>query len=322
MPLALVINGITYNYPQLGDELWGEDATNWAQAVTLGMLQKSGGLFQLTSEVDFGTNYGIKALTYKTRSSDISTTGQFRLSHVDVISWRNLANDANLGLAPNPASDILAFNSIDLVDVSSAQTLTNKTLTSPVLGGFTASRAVETDGSGNIATSSVTSTELGFVSGLSSPAVGTTQAQSISGKTFTQNLIAGAHNTFDLGSNAVRWKDLFLQGTFSLGSITYGSLTTKAIANNTTETIFEIAISGNQNIIVTYSLSRGTAKEAGKMLITCDGTNVQVSPYSVTIGTTGVEFNVDINGANIRLRYTSDNGTTGSMQYHTEIWGD
>ena len=34
MPIALTVNGVTYNYPKLGDENWGQDATNWAVGIT------------------------------------------------------------------------------------------------------------------------------------------------------------------------------------------------------------------------------------------------------------------------------------------------
>lgn len=35
MPRQLIVNGTTYNFPAPGDErAWGEDATDWAEAVT------------------------------------------------------------------------------------------------------------------------------------------------------------------------------------------------------------------------------------------------------------------------------------------------
>ena len=34
MPIPLTINGVTYQYPRLGDENWGQDATNWAVGAT------------------------------------------------------------------------------------------------------------------------------------------------------------------------------------------------------------------------------------------------------------------------------------------------
>ncbi len=108
MTVALTINGTTYDYPQTGDLSWGPEATEWAQAVTSGMLQKAGGLFQLLADVDFGTAYGVKALYYKSRTSNGSDAGQIRLARADVISWRNQANSANLDLGVN-SSDLLTF---------------------------------------------------------------------------------------------------------------------------------------------------------------------------------------------------------------------
>lgn len=109
MSVSLTINGISYNYPETGDENWGADATDWAIGVTNGMLQKAGGLFQLLAEVDFGTTYGLKSVYYKTRTSNVAAAGQFRLAKTDNISWRNNANSADLALAID-GSDNLTFN--------------------------------------------------------------------------------------------------------------------------------------------------------------------------------------------------------------------
>jgi len=109
MSLPLTINGVVYPFPQEGDNNWGPDVTDWAVAVTGGMLQKSGGLFQLLAEVDFGTGFGVKSLYYKSRTANVADAGQVRLARADVISWRNQANNANLDLSVN-ASNQLLFN--------------------------------------------------------------------------------------------------------------------------------------------------------------------------------------------------------------------
>ena len=109
MAVTLDINGIYYYYPEVGDLNWGSDATDWATAVTSGMLQKAGGTFTLTAEVDFGTGFGLKSLYYKTRTTSPATAGQFRLARADVISWRNQANSANLDLSVD-ATNTLLFN--------------------------------------------------------------------------------------------------------------------------------------------------------------------------------------------------------------------
>lgn len=113
MSIALVVNGVTYDYPEVDDTDWGAEATDWASAVTSGMLQKAGGLFQLLAEVDFGTTYGVKSVYYKTRTSNVADAGQFRLARADVINWRNQASDGNLSLGVS-ASDVLQFNGSDI----------------------------------------------------------------------------------------------------------------------------------------------------------------------------------------------------------------
>ena len=113
MSVVLTINGQTYDYPTTGDEDWGPEATDWAVAVSTGLLQKSGGLFQLLNEVDFGSAFGIKALYYKSRTTNVASSGNVRLAVSDTIQFRNNANDANLPLAIN-GSDQLTFDGIPL----------------------------------------------------------------------------------------------------------------------------------------------------------------------------------------------------------------
>lgn len=114
MAVNLTINGTTYAYPETGDVEWGPDATDWASAVTSGMLQKAGGLFQLTAEVDFGTAFGVKSLYYKSRTTNVASTGQIRLARADEINFRNQANSADLVLTVN-ASNNLTFNGVEVV---------------------------------------------------------------------------------------------------------------------------------------------------------------------------------------------------------------
>lgn len=114
MPIPLTVNGVIFDYPETDDQEWGAEATDWASAVTSGMLQKAGGTFQLLAETDFGTAFGLKSLYYKTRTTNPATAGQFRLARADVISWRNQANGANLDLGVS-ASNVLQFNGVDIV---------------------------------------------------------------------------------------------------------------------------------------------------------------------------------------------------------------
>ncbi|MBA3777404.1 MAG: hypothetical protein H0X11_13380 [Betaproteobacteria bacterium] len=108
MSVNLVVAGVSFPYPQTGDELWGDPTTDWAIAVTNGMLQKSGGNFTLTADVNFGASFGLSATYYKSRSTNLAQSGQIRLSNLDALKFRNAANSADLALAMS--GDTLTFN--------------------------------------------------------------------------------------------------------------------------------------------------------------------------------------------------------------------
>jgi len=114
MSVSLNVNGVTFNYPEARDQKWGPDATDWAVAVTSGMLQKAGGLFQLLAEADFGSGYGLKSLYYKSRTANPASTGQLRLARTDLISWRNEANDADVSLYLDSSNNLI-FNGNPIV---------------------------------------------------------------------------------------------------------------------------------------------------------------------------------------------------------------
>lgn len=152
MALSLTVNGSTFSYPQTGGEDWGDAASNWAQAVTTGMLQKAGGAFTLTADVDFGANFGLKSAYYKSRAANLSTAGVFRLGNAESIGWRNFANGADKLLTVN-ASDQLTYDG-------------NQLLAS--VGVLTASRLLVTSGASAITTSAATATEAGYLSGVTS----------------------------------------------------------------------------------------------------------------------------------------------------------
>jgi len=111
MGTNVTFNGTTYNVPAEGDSNWGTNVSNYLIAIASGALQKTGGTFTLTAEVDFGSSYGVKGLYFKSRASNPASAGQIRLGNDEFIKWRNAANSADLGLKVN-TSNALEFNSI------------------------------------------------------------------------------------------------------------------------------------------------------------------------------------------------------------------
>lgn len=111
MSTNLTINGVVYAFPETGEENWGDVVTAWATAVSNGLLQKSGGNFTLTADIDFGASFGIKSLYLKQRTGTISDDGFIRCVSNNTtgdLAWRNAANSQNNKLYVN-ASDNLIY---------------------------------------------------------------------------------------------------------------------------------------------------------------------------------------------------------------------
>jgi microcystin-dependent protein len=114
MSIPLIINGVTYNFPAPFDTNWAPAVDAWATAVSNGLLQKAGGSFPLTSEVDFGNSFGLRTLYIKSEESNVASTGILRLASQSVgIAFRNTLNSADLILTTD-SSNQLTFNGIPL----------------------------------------------------------------------------------------------------------------------------------------------------------------------------------------------------------------
>lgn len=101
------------------------------------------------------------------------------------------------------------------------------------------------------------------------------------------------------------------------------SLQTSDILDNTTAEVFRVAYAGSENMIIDYSIVRGTTKDVGTIHITTDGTDVSRSVTGTYIGSSGVEFNAYIDTTDLVLEYTSDNtGVSGTMKYFVRRWSN
>lgn len=107
--VTVTVNGSNYSIPQSNERGWGTNVTTWIQAISANTLQPSGGTFSLTADTNFGANYGLVSTYFKSRTSNISTSGVLRLANSDSIGFRNAANGGNLLLGVN-GSDQLTFN--------------------------------------------------------------------------------------------------------------------------------------------------------------------------------------------------------------------
>jgi len=149
--VTVTVNGSSHTIPQTNERGWGTNVTAWIQSISQNTLQPSGGTFTLTADANFGANYGLVSPYFKSRNSVLSSAGVLRLGNTDTIGFRNNANSANLLLGVD-TSDRLTFNAVPFLPSAA----------------LTASRALASDASGVVSASSVTLTELGYVSGVTS----------------------------------------------------------------------------------------------------------------------------------------------------------
>ena len=116
MGTNVTLNGSTYTIPASGESNWGTNVSNYLIAIASSCLQKTGGSFTLTGEIDFGATYGLKSAYFKSRATNPSSTGVVRLGNNEGISWRNAANNADLIMKLNTDDDLEYNGSLRIGD--------------------------------------------------------------------------------------------------------------------------------------------------------------------------------------------------------------
>lgn len=103
-------NGSTYAVPATGEDNWGGTTKVDGLLIALAThgFSKSGGLFTLGADADFGATAGLKAVYYKSRGT-VADTGILRLAKTESVAWRNNADSGNNTLATD-TSDRLLYN--------------------------------------------------------------------------------------------------------------------------------------------------------------------------------------------------------------------
>ncbi|WP_413581096.1 hypothetical protein [Bdellovibrio sp. HCB288] len=222
MAVNVVFNGVTYSIPTEGDTDWGPDLSSYFVSLANNTLQKSGGNFFLTNELNFGPNFGLRGAYFRSSStSNPAAVGFVRLGNGQLISWRNADNSADLSLQVDAGNNLnfngaslsvggtpvqpeLTFNDTSTIDLDktagivtaeikalsidnslisnaaaiaySKLNLSNSMMDSDVaanadialskLAALTASKVVISNASGVLTDSTITSTELSWLSGL------------------------------------------------------------------------------------------------------------------------------------------------------------
>lgn len=387
MSVPLTVNGVTFNYPVQGDIKWGPILTAWSTAVTTGMLQKAGGSFPLTAEVDFGTAFGINVLSIKSTTLPRAATGFLRLQNGAALTWRNAANSADLPLTVD-SSNQLKFNGI-AIGASAALTnshifvgnvsnqpadvamtgdisITNAGVTSIGAGvitnsqinaaaaiafsklvssspyfwytanaggvlspvGVTASRAVITDANGLPSASGATSTEVGYLSGVTA-AIQTQINTKLNkaGDTMTGVLNMGGNKIQSVAngtaaSDAINFGQIkYLQATQSTNSTPFTTSSTSYADTHLTGTITPTSASNRVKITVSTVASASSNERAiygvnrGVIHLSTNGF-VQTQVIGQVLGAASVCFSyIDFPATTTPLTYTVEikSGAGGSI---------
>jgi hypothetical protein len=154
MAVTVTFNGQSYSIPTTNDRNWGTNVSNYLQAIAQGALQKTGGSFTLTADVNFGSTYGLVSNYFKSRTSNIATSGVLRLAKTDSIAWRNNANSANLLLGID-GSDQLTFNGSTFIAGAISALTGDVTATGPGSAAATVAAIQGTTVSGTTGTGNV-----------------------------------------------------------------------------------------------------------------------------------------------------------------------
>lgn len=231
MAVTLTVNSVGYSFPSTGDQPpWGDGITNWASAVTTGMLQKAGGAFALTADVNFGASFGLVSTYFTSRTANAASAGAVRLAKTDVINFRNNANGGNLSLGIN-GTDQLTFNSSLLLTTT---------------GSISASKALVSDGSGSIIShASTTATQIGYLATAGSNIHGDTDAATLTNKTLTAPIISTISNT---------------------GTLTLPTATDTLVGQATTDTLTNKTIAAGSNTISGLSGTQFATQSANTVL--------------------------------------------------------
>ncbi len=361
MAIPLSINGAVFEYPQNFDEDWGVDATGWAQAVTAGALFLSGGNFPLTAQVDFGTSFGIKVKSILTETANPSTSGYIALAHADTIGWRNNGGGGNLLLSVD-SSDMLRFNGSVLgltaladnfiyvgnasnvpvavamsgdatIVASGALTIANSAITNAKvsasaavalskLATVTASRALASDGGGLIVASSVTSTELGYLSGVTSsiqtqlgtylPLAGGTMSGAIN---MASNKILSVTNGSNSG-DAVAFNQLkYFQTVQVINAVQFSTISTGFQTTNLSASITPSSNSHRVKITVSGDLQADAAGEQACLTVSNGGSNLGSTQGMATLRNNSTS----VARAPVSFVFIDTPATTSSVTYNVQL---
>lgn len=214
------------------------------------------------------------------------------------------------------------------------------------LEALTVSRALQSDGAGEISVSAVTSTELGYLSGVTSSVQtqlngkASQALDNLAAVAINTSLISDTDNTDDLGSAAINWKDVHAKSLQSSSDVLVNAnagaanlnvradevrrskdgsnfvveeyIDAETLANNLTNSVISslsFAHASFEGMEMVYKIKEATSNRVriGTVRVATNGTDVSLTDTFADTGDVGVDFSAAINGANVEIRFTTSN---------------
>lgn len=286
------MNGNPYSIPAVGERQWGLQVSNFLIATAAGTLQKSGGSFILTAEVDLGSNYGLKVPYIKTGTANPSTSGMLRLTNDEGIGWRNQANSANLVLKVN-SSDKLDFGGAEVAlrtDKLSAFAATTSAELKTVISDETGSGALVFGTSPTIASATLTSPALG------------TPASGVMTNVTGLPLTTGVTGTLPIGNGGTGQTGKTAAFDALSPNTTKGDITARGSSNNE-----RVAVGSDGQVLTADSASSSGIKWSNAL------SNPMTTQNDIIVGgSSGVATRL-AKGSNLDMLYVNSSGNV--------VWG-
>lgn len=106
MSVSVVIAGTSYVFPQTGETNWGAQVTAWAQAVSVSLLQTSGGIFSLAADVNFGPSFGLISKYFKAGDGTVAAPSLTFANETSSGMYRAAAGDIGFSVLGTEVLDM------------------------------------------------------------------------------------------------------------------------------------------------------------------------------------------------------------------------
>lgn len=336
MSTAVTYAGTQYNIPAYQDTGYAQGTGNLSSyliALATGSVTVSGGTVTLTADANFGANFGLVSIYYKSRTANVATAGVLRLANTDLIEWKDNAAANNLILAMNATQtgggtytipDVGVATSASFVMTASAQTIGGaKTFSSAAIfsaaaaTGFTIQPSSGTTGQGQRILNPSSSGKFNFYIGCQTNADNgfeITPSTATDGGTFTTPALV-VNSSGDVYTTA--WTDY--SGTSTVvgwSSRTYTVINYKKVGK-LVYVMFNINGTSNSTS-VTFTLPLAAATQANSSFEACgvalDNGALQTAPSRIFLGSASSTVTVykDLTTAN----WTN----SGSKQTNGQFW--